>query len=383
MRNLFALWLIGCTGTSEAEPEPTVSERVSAPGPHTVGHQRTEFTYAALGTGADRTIPVEIWYPAIDGGEGAAVYGIAGVVQLPDDQVRSGAEPEDGSFPVALYSHGSGGVGALAYPYARLLASHGWVVVAPDHVGNTALDALNGIDFVQVAIDRPVDVTATLDALESGPLATVVGGAADVDRTVLFGHSFGGYTVFAAPGLPIDAVALGCSAGSTDPECEPLQNPAVSDRFLSPTLDARIQAIVPQAPALVQVFDSQALAELPVPMLLMSGQRDQTIGDANNAKVAWDVRTNAADRWIRLPDGGHYSFITVCDDIPAGVIAAFVSGADSDGCGDDFTPVADIVPVLASYTLGFAELYGRGDTDFAPLFDTEPTLSTEMVLRQR
>ena len=382
MRSLIALVVIGCTPPTDPV-EPTVTERVSAPGPHAVGHQRTQFTYTALGTDSDRTLPVEIWYPAVDGGEAPPVYGIAGLVQIPDPDVLSGAEVEAGSYPVALYSHGSGGVGALAYPYARLLASHGWIVVAPDHLGNTALDALNGIDFVRVAIDRPVDVTATLDALESGPLADAVAGAALVEQTVLFGHSFGGYTVFAAPGVAIDAAGLGCAPGSADPDCAPLQDAAVSERFLTPTLDTRIRAIVPQAPALVQAFEASDLAELPVPMLLMSAQRDQTIGDANNAKVAWDLRSDAEDRWLRLPDGGHYSFITVCDDIPAEVIAAFVSGAEQDGCGGDFTPVADIVPVLASYTLGFAELHGRGDTTFAPLFDTEPALSTELVLRQR
>ena len=39
-----------------------------------------------------------------------------------------------------MHSHGNGGEGLLAYPYGELMASHGWILVAPNHTGNTAFD---------------------------------------------------------------------------------------------------------------------------------------------------------------------------------------------------------------------------------------------------
>lgn len=49
-----------------------------------------------------------------------------------------------GPFPLVVYSHGNGGLRYVSAFLTEHLASHGFIVVAPDHVGNTAIDSFAG-----------------------------------------------------------------------------------------------------------------------------------------------------------------------------------------------------------------------------------------------
>jgi predicted dienelactone hydrolase len=180
---------------------------------------------------------------------------------------------------------------------------------------------------------------------------------------LLFGHSFGGYTTLAAGGASVDASVFtpGCEDAPEEPDCALLADPAIVDELSRGLLDPRIDAIAPQAPALYLGFGDAALAAVTLPTLLMSAGRDRTTPDANEARPIWQAMGDGADRWIRIPDGGHYSFISVCDDVGLDVIEMFEPGASADGCGPDFTPTLETVPVLASYLLAFgrAEVLGE------------------------
>ena len=187
LRTLSLFFLCACTSLD-------VDGIVRATGPYAAGHQATTLTYNQAGTGESRTLPVQVWYPAIDQGETFASYAVAELFELDSDTGLAAPEVVAGVHPVLVYSHGSGGYGSLAYPFAHHFASHGWVVVSPDHVGNTAADfGVRG--FLQPAIDRPIDVREVLDALERGELILPTS-SVDTSRTAVMGHSFGGYTTF-------------------------------------------------------------------------------------------------------------------------------------------------------------------------------------------
>lgn len=371
----FALLLACSTTPPDEELPPDPVAEVSAQGPHAVGYVHTEITYRPVGADADRTLPVEVWYPAAAAGEGLVTYLVAGFAEQESKYALDAPAAADGAFPVALYSHGSGGLGMIGYPYGERMASHGWIVVSPDHVGNTSFDLLSGTEdsFVQIMLHRPADVSATLDAVDAG-ITDALADHADMDRVFVFGHSFGGWTTFATrSAIAADAFAQGCQPDDTDPDCALLNDPVQRDLLATGHIDDRVDLLGTQAPAIIDGFAEGALAGIGVPVLMMSAGRDQTTPDETEASVAWPQLNQPDDVWVRIPNGGHYSFISVCDDLGVDTIAVFEPGAVNDGCGPDFTPTAETVPALASYLLAFAGGHLGDRPDWLPVLDVALT----------
>lgn len=344
---------------------------LDSPGPYTVGFKELELTYTPPGASEPRTLPVLAWYPAIDDGNTSlAHYRLAGLVQLPNAGTLD-APPvaDDGPFPVVIYSHGSGGAGILAYPFAERFASHGWVLLSADHVGNTVSNALNGsgLSYVELFVNRPSDVSAMLDELEAGFGGDELASAADVEHVFLFGHSFGGYTTFATGGVRLDMDELLAECSGDD--CLFLEQPEVADAIATGIADPRIDAIAPQAPALYRIHEADSYGELPIPTLLQSGKLDITTPDATEAQTAWDALANPDDVWLDLPYGGHYSFITICDDLAPDLLVLVQPDNVNDGCGPDFTPTSEVVPTLATYLLAFARQHVLGEDEFGLIFE--------------
>jgi predicted dienelactone hydrolase len=374
------------TPDPDPTPEPKHAEELLARGPYAVGFRQTSLTYTPPAATEPRTLPISIWYPATDGGEGPAEYSVAGIVDVPTSSVLAGpalADPHSGRgpFPLAVYSHGSGGDSLLAYPYAELFASHGWVTISANHIGNTVLDdvGMTSDSFGRIALNRPNDVTAVIDwavAPPNDPLA----GKVDTSRVFLFGHSFGAYTALTAGGVDVDAAAV--QQQICEGQCTELDDPIVQAAYASGFGDPRIVAISPEAPALVPQFIPGQLAALTPPTLLMSSVRDQTTPHEEQGLPAWAGLDGPEDLRLDLINGGHYSFITICDDLSPALLEAFRPNAANDGCGADFTPVAEIVPVLAAYTLGFARWHVLGEDGWAEVL-RGPALHAELVVTTR
>lgn len=374
-------------GDGDGDPGPSREQLIaelSERGPHEVGHKLLELSYIPPGSLEERTLPIMVWYPAIpDSGAPKATYAVGGLVQLPASSVGALDSPpigEDGPFPVAVYSHGSGGEGLLAYPYAERFASHGWIVFSPGHVGNTALDTLNQTSdpFVQVAVNRPHDISAILDEADGGFAGDELGAAADLSRVFVFGHSFGGYTTFSVAGATLDYDAL--LSGCTSADCEYLQHPEVVAAFADGFADPRVDAIAPQAPALIGSFGDGDLAALPVATMLQSGKLDITTPDATEAEPAWNTIDDPNDVWISLPFGAHYSFISICHDLDPELLALFQPDNVNDGCGPEFTPTTETVPVLTTYLLAFARVEVLGEAQWSVLLEEGETLHPDFEL---
>jgi dienelactone hydrolase len=178
-------------------------------GPHPVG-VRTALLHDASRAG--RRVDVELWYPAAASHAGKDIspqlqdrYSLFGSLNVSQDALRE-ATPAAGSFPLLVFSHGMAGHRRQSTFYCTLLASHGYLVVSPDHGGSTLADLMSLAMRVRshelpddvesmlegYVFDRPRDVTLILDALESGALAAPT--PVDTARVGVTGHSFGGYT---------------------------------------------------------------------------------------------------------------------------------------------------------------------------------------------
>ena len=176
-----------------------------AAGPFPVG-VRTLF---ALDTARNRAFPCEIWYPAQTGGRG---------------ETRD-APPRVGTYPIVVFSHHSGGHRRTATFLCTHLAGHGYFVAALDHSevvakelsrrdGETSAERAARIEAV--ISSRVPDLRFLIDHLLGAD--GVVDGI-DAARIGLVGHSFGGWTVLAAPEVDprVRAVVAMAPGGSSKP----------------------------------------------------------------------------------------------------------------------------------------------------------------------
>lgn len=345
-------------------------------GPFEVGFRQPSLSYMPPAADEPREISLRMWYPAASGsGANPAVYAVAGLVEVPTQVALDSPPPAEGSsFPLAIYSHGSGGQALLAYPYGELMASHGWIVVSANHVGNTALDDLGGTSLpgARNLLNRPSDVTAILDWLELGPLDEDLAGKADTSAVLVIGHSAGAYTAFAVGGATpdYDALTEGCDDENPSESCQVYADPEVEAAFRAGLSDPRVVAIAPQAPGVPRGGD---LPGLEVPTMLMSGLLDQTTPHAVTAAPAWEALDDPDDLWVDMPRGAHFTFITICHDLPPALINVFQSDAFDDGCDfDQFPRTDEVVPILAGYVLGFARLHVLGEREWEAILRGPP-----------
>jgi predicted dienelactone hydrolase len=164
MRLVCLCWLLAFTGcANDRSPDPKT--RYVERGRYAAGYRVMEAT-------AD--LQIKTWYPAE--GDGAASIEYAVVLKLPG--VPPGPVPisgtaiaeaplaNSGPFPLVVLSHGFSLNPEWYHTLAEHLATHGFVVMAPEH-----RESDWSSDVVDATVDRPRDVAATLDFETSSALA--------------------------------------------------------------------------------------------------------------------------------------------------------------------------------------------------------------------
>ena len=111
--------------------------------------------------------------------------------------------------PLVVYSHYSGGHRRTATFLAAHLAGHGYMVAAPDHwevVARESLPSDRSARIAAVIANRVPDITLVMDHFQR-------------DQVGLAGHSFGGWTVLAAPEVDdrVASVVAMAPGGSANP----------------------------------------------------------------------------------------------------------------------------------------------------------------------
>ncbi|MCA9563220.1 MAG: hypothetical protein KC561_07015 [Myxococcales bacterium] len=343
-------------------------------GPLPVGYVTVTFAYESPVTERSRRLIVQAWYPAPDDNDAdEATYRLANVLAIDSGNALDAPPLRSGlNWPVAVYSHGSGGEGLLAYPFAELMASWGWIVLAPDHAGNTTTDFVTSDDLslFEVAVLRPQDISALLDAAEGGFADSPLSEPIDLDQLFMFGHSFGAYTTLAIGGAKadFDAYVEACSFFSED-DCDILEKPAVEAAFRAGFRDPRVDAIGVQAPAFVPLFESGAIAGIDIPVMLQSGDLDQTTPNASQSDPVWAALDGSDDIRVQMPTGAHFTFITICHDIDSDMLLTIRPDAATDGCGEQFIDTEIAVPVLGAYLHGFARAQVLQESDWQSVLE--------------
>lgn len=323
-------------------------------GPYRVGYHQWRTTYTPRGSTTPRTIQLHAWYPTLVARGTHPRYGLVFLDNDSYTDAPAAAPLRAQGYPVHVYSHGHQGFGPTSHFLMRWFASHGWVCVAPDHLGNTLVDTPNPLPAAMFHL-RSQDVAAALDAVSAtGDSTAFLNGRADVSRVILSGHSAGTHTTWASAGATFDPSAVETRCGI---------NPCVpGDRevFAAGLRDPRVVATIPLAGSIRREwFGPTGHSTVAVPVFSMSGTDDPVGADAQ-----FDQATGLDLRWIEVRGGCHQFFaLGNCDNIPN----------DLQG------------PILGTYALAFSRSILLGDDSAATraILDGSTTVHERVTFRRR
>ncbi len=196
-----------------------------------------------------------------------------------------------GSRPVALISHGNTGSPLTHRGTALALAQAGFVVLLPEHVGNSRSDAsLTGtVELLRV---RPQQLCDAVAALHRNVLLSP-----HVDRTrrVLIGHSIGAYTVLAAAGgRPVNT---------------PYDSPGNPPSLLDVAKLDGVAGLVLLAPASGWFMPPARLDGVTAPVLLFRGEEDRVTPSWHTEILRGGLAVTQLQE-IPVANAGHFSFQT-------------------------------------------------------------------------
>jgi len=188
--------------------------------------------------------------------------------------------------PVVVISHGLSSNPEYFHDKARHLASYGFFVISPQHIGS---DEIYKQEFeqgyhrdifdVNEFVNRPLDISFTIDELERRNQREF-GGNLDLKNVGIYGHSFGGYTVLAlagaTPSLNFEQLERDCRSDLLQLntalllECRALELNRESYNFR----DKRVTAVVAGNPVNASIFGQEGMSKISIPIAIGAGSYD-------------------------------------------------------------------------------------------------------------
>lgn len=338
------------TGPCYAGDPPSIVTPITepgAPGTWPVGHRIVTVTDASR---SGRVLPTDVWYPiTLDQaqGERSRYYAasLLGIVLGGDRASVEGSAFEfkpaaPGKFGLVVVSHGDGGMSTDYIYLCEALASHGFVVVAPNHTGNTLADAAFGgaVSQEQTLADRPLDVSSVITVFTGTSAPADFCGRVDAGRIAVVGHSYGGFTAIASVAQADGSVG-----------------------------DPRIRATVPIDPFTGRLTVAQTAALRNVPVLYFTGTRS----DLRNDVLGTFMASRGAPLLLGdLANAAHQNFSSLCALAAAlraagtseGTLSTYLGPAYTQSCAPPAIAYADAFRLTSLLTTAFLRRWLNGET---------------------
>jgi predicted dienelactone hydrolase len=250
----------------------------------------------------DRTLTLEIWYPATlpagqtAGGEYRIITFDPEVTATMRGKAVRDAAAKPGPYPLVIISHGYPGNRYLMSHMGENLASKGFVAVAIDHKDSTPDDLKS---FASTLYNRPFDqlfVLNEIDRLSKPGSVGFLAGLVDASRTGIIGYSMGGYGVVNVIGGGYSAAS---AAGSAAPPNKLLTDRGAANPEYQKSRDPRIKAAIAIGPWGMQsgFWDADGLKGIHTPVMFVAGSNDTTSGYEKGTRAIFEGAVNA-DRYL-------------------------------------------------------------------------------------
>ncbi len=310
-----------------------------------------------------KELTAEIWYPAqVEPDDEPADFP---PITLTGTAVRD-AQPDlrFGPYPLVAFSHGYAGIRFQSIYLMEHLASHGFVVVAPDHQHNTFLD-LDEETLALMVMQRPDDVRYSVDRVfERGEDADdELHGLTTPGDYAVTGHSFGAFTSMVLGGgqINLDGLYARCSYAPDSSGCRVISTLHLEDLSEHGMSDERAVVTVPMSPGIWYVFGEDGatapgLATTRKPLVL-GGDADPVLDYEQEIRPSFEAMASPKTM-VTFHAAGHYPFSHICTLLP------FFS--DECSAGEGWMDIELAQDLSKTIVLAHIGVHLLGDDRYAP-----------------
>jgi len=302
----------------------------------------------------DRSLRLMVWYPAQPGGQATSYQASLSEppplrpksFKLPSRAVR-GAKPDGEHHPVVIVSHGFANDPTMMSWIGENLATKGYVVVALAHndPGFTEINKL-----IEPLLWRPLDIAFVAHEIREG----LLGRMADPSRIALIGYSMGGYGVLTAAGARLDPAEP--SFGALPSHWLDRYEPGGSEQGALSAGDVKaIIAIAPAGKTPFSTWGKDGLAGVRVPLLIIAGDADRTVGFKPGPADIFAEALNASRTLLVFKEGGHSIGV---DPVPAEMRDSLW---DQDWFEDPVWRKDRVTATSLHFITAFLDLHLKGD----------------------